>query len=656
MGALTNRLNQFTFRSWEYNSFVESNDTDIVTNLIRIDKLKIKRHRILPIHSWCKNSIRFPLKSMVSINRLKAKNTNDYNATLLYAIIDYFTIGIGSSCDYLSHVVKSLIANVNVFLTQKILQGEYLQILRFVKKINVYNRYLIHSYTKQTFVDQNHLNELIESKGKEINVILLSNTSLNSQYLNSFFHENFDEIDIVSTSTFPLEVTKYDICFDIYLLMYLLLNILVTIPIYISYTMSLNISDFPNISILFIVPRNKQTTIPFKSFSNQIDKYSRHITVHLSYLGFHDILNNYFSMETYQHYRSFIKTQITNSWLTVLYLFIYSVKKRIAHSRYYTNNIQLNSYHTLFVQQSLYRKTTIISQNRYSLVQKRVFCTEHNNTEDLTREERELLCKVYDTIKNHKLQEYQDLLVKHHTYNHETFEDFMSELQTFIETVLDPISGITILDVIKNKDVREYRRILNRPSNPLIEQLRKNHPFYGPLNETYRTRLGIFDNVVLVNLITNIISDIMKIGTPLVDRIIDKIIDKILKLMPKITSTTLIISEYLEIKPIIHELNDLITSLDLHLHSFENKFNPYEDTNILFKPIILKNPLNYGKTNKNVVEQQQEVTTIIVAKKLYEAINKLNSAIANYNYYVVFDNEPLQHVFALTSAIAMFID
>jgi hypothetical protein len=65
VGALTSKIKAFSFRTWEQRSFTETDDTESVSFRLRIEKLKTKRVRILPLKYWISNKRRYCLKQIL---------------------------------------------------------------------------------------------------------------------------------------------------------------------------------------------------------------------------------------------------------------------------------------------------------------------------------------------------------------------------------------------------------------------------------------------------------------------------------------------------------------------------------------------------------------------------------------------------------------
>jgi hypothetical protein len=262
------------------------------------------------------------------------------------------------------YIIKSITNTINLILKQKLLQAEYLQILRFVKNIGLFNNYLIATTQKQPlFVKENHLNTLVDSTDTESNVMLLSKRPLDSPQLQLAFLLS-PQIGIVSTSTFPLTVPNEDIPFDRYLLQSILSNLLQITVIFIGYIITLNESISQYLGVLSIIPSNKQTNVPFESINIEQKNTLTSISVNLT-----NVVTKYYDVVSYLMFETFVKTEINNRLFTFLYLIQYS----ISPSRYKQpiSFILKPKVHVMTSPFGIYFKTRTYSHsnlNRYSIL------------------------------------------------------------------------------------------------------------------------------------------------------------------------------------------------------------------------------------------------------------------------------------------------
>jgi len=59
MGALTSYKHSFSQRSWEPFTFLEIDDTNVLPERLRVEKLKTIRTRYLPVRHWMADLSRF---------------------------------------------------------------------------------------------------------------------------------------------------------------------------------------------------------------------------------------------------------------------------------------------------------------------------------------------------------------------------------------------------------------------------------------------------------------------------------------------------------------------------------------------------------------------------------------------------------------------
>jgi hypothetical protein len=205
MGALTSKLKSYSYRSWEYNTFIEIDETEVKLNHIRIDKLKSKRFRILPINYWIADKKRFasekaqrknPSVSFLFLRWFKLESNLQEAKQVQYLISN-----IKGYKKILDKVYDTAITNINIFSGKRLTNN--------VQNLNG-NKFQIFDdlLTNRTKT----INQVTPTKFDLNNdVIFICNPRLESPELNAFLFQHSDEYSFTSFSTFASNIKKEEI-------------------------------------------------------------------------------------------------------------------------------------------------------------------------------------------------------------------------------------------------------------------------------------------------------------------------------------------------------------------------------------------------------------------------------------------------------------
>jgi hypothetical protein len=211
MGALTAKKSAFTYRSWENKSFQEIDETEVSLFRIRIEKLKNRRIRVLPIKYWISNDKRYRFEKQLTNTSIMSFQTISYYSVKGFLYLERFQL------NYLSDALKVSFKILQRHLVKNALDiflGRGLSINTFSRSPMSWNMYFhdlynaIPSYTPLEPVVYNRFN-LATSK-----VLLLTNPRYISPSFNSFLYQQADQLEIESFSSFSSSYSKLEIPFS----------------------------------------------------------------------------------------------------------------------------------------------------------------------------------------------------------------------------------------------------------------------------------------------------------------------------------------------------------------------------------------------------------------------------------------------------------
>jgi hypothetical protein len=219
MGALTSKTKQFAFRSWEQRSFKEIDDTEVSLFRVRVEKLKNKRIRILPLRYWIADAKRYLKEKELIINPLmlfKEIKSFFLSKSTLQEIknIQYLASNTKVYNKIINKIENKKITTLNIFLGKKLSYNNYNSIITLKKNINLYSDLLYKNKDNKFFtkIAENNYNSTFEKQlNNKKELILLTNTRLDSPAFNSYLFQNADKYNYTSFSTFASNFKKSEI-------------------------------------------------------------------------------------------------------------------------------------------------------------------------------------------------------------------------------------------------------------------------------------------------------------------------------------------------------------------------------------------------------------------------------------------------------------
>jgi hypothetical protein len=219
MGALTSKTKQFAFRSWEQRSFKEIDDTEVSLFRVRVEKLKNKRIRILPLRYWIADAKRYLQEKELIINPLmifkEIKSFFISNLSLQeIKNIQYLTSNTKVYSKIINKIANKKIPTLNIFLAKKLSYKNYNSINTIKQNINLYSDLLNINKNNKFFIRiaENNYNSTFEKQlNNKKELILLTNTRLDSPAFNSYLFQNSEKYTYISFSTFASNFKKSEI-------------------------------------------------------------------------------------------------------------------------------------------------------------------------------------------------------------------------------------------------------------------------------------------------------------------------------------------------------------------------------------------------------------------------------------------------------------
>jgi hypothetical protein len=203
VGALTSKITEYTYRPWEPRTIIEIDDSEVSHFNIRTERLKTNRVRFLPIQYWISDKKRFSKDLSVSIN--PSINFTLHRFFVLQNIlkesknVNYMISNISGYFHILNKIFDVQIKNISSFFAKRLKTTT-------LSKLNVFDDLLLNHKKKgktllPSFDKLNLTNE----------IILLTNTRLESPALNAFLFKNSDKYTFVSFSAFASNIKKHEI-------------------------------------------------------------------------------------------------------------------------------------------------------------------------------------------------------------------------------------------------------------------------------------------------------------------------------------------------------------------------------------------------------------------------------------------------------------
>jgi hypothetical protein len=209
MGALTAKKTAFTYRVWEQRSFTELDNSEVALFKVRVEKLKNKRVRTLPIRYWISDLQRF----MVQPELLR-------NIFIYLLDESYYTY----STSFLNYVKKVgyVLAGFKAYqlILQKIASRKYTLSFFVAKKLSYKNFLAVNSFEIPTQIYSNvfvnDINQRFQHKkaGGQYNaafltelqgiqqIVLLANPRLDSPAFHACLYQMSQGIDFISFGSF----------------------------------------------------------------------------------------------------------------------------------------------------------------------------------------------------------------------------------------------------------------------------------------------------------------------------------------------------------------------------------------------------------------------------------------------------------------------
>jgi hypothetical protein len=210
MGALTTKVHEFTFRTWEPRTVTEIDDSEVYPFNLRSEHLKVKRIRILPINYWMADKKRFSKE--VSLFTNPSSCFDNLRIFILDFLLresrhtQYIISNIKCYLKVLDKFNDTCIGMINCFLAKRFPRSGIL-------KLSIYDDLLtsrqknIRAYLDSfdTLITTNHL-------------VLLANPRMESPAFNAFLFKNAEEYLFTSFSTFASNFIKEEIPLSTYTL------------------------------------------------------------------------------------------------------------------------------------------------------------------------------------------------------------------------------------------------------------------------------------------------------------------------------------------------------------------------------------------------------------------------------------------------------
>jgi hypothetical protein len=264
MGALTAKKSAFTYRSWENKSFQEIDETEVSLFRIRVEKLKNRRLRILPIKYWIANEKRSRYDKEVTNTSLLSFETLSYYSIKGFTYLERFQVNYLSDAMKVSFkILQRQLSKgcLNIFLG-RVLSSKTLS--RSPMSWNLYFHDFYNDIPPYTPLEPTVYNRFNLSTSK---VLLLTNPRYISPSFNSFLYTKADEVDldIYSLSSFA---TSFIVNAEIPLSFSSLLSLATTKEMLDDLTIVTSLTDLPisinvNVPIINLYPLYLQTNHTF---------------------------------------------------------------------------------------------------------------------------------------------------------------------------------------------------------------------------------------------------------------------------------------------------------------------------------------------------------------------------------------------------------
>lgn len=203
-GALTNKKSSFTFRPWETRTFTEVDTSEISLFRIRVENLKARRFRVLPIKYWMSDIKRFQTDKKIGTAALFTFNiTNDYilNNFMYNESLNIKYLGV--TFNILKKIIRYLTAKkVNIILSNII----SLKLVQFLVNYNAKFFLPNLNIASPTLNSQNLYFNAYSKIPIDVNssLILSCNPRLFSPTFNTFLFQNQDTLNLISLGGFSI--------------------------------------------------------------------------------------------------------------------------------------------------------------------------------------------------------------------------------------------------------------------------------------------------------------------------------------------------------------------------------------------------------------------------------------------------------------------